>query len=48
MSEPASTAIFQIVKTIMDGPGFMPSFKGKVSDPEALAIAGWLHQRFPQ
>jgi mono/diheme cytochrome c family protein len=37
----------QIVKTIMDGPGFMPSFKDKVSRPEALAIAGWLHQRFP-
>jgi mono/diheme cytochrome c family protein len=38
----------QIVKTIMDGPGLMPSFKDKVSEVEGEAIASWLHQRFPQ
>ena len=37
----------QIVKAIMEGPGLMPSFKGKVTDAEALDLASWLHQRFP-
>jgi len=37
----------KIVTTIMQGPGFMPSFKGKVSDVQAQEIARWLHGRFP-
>jgi cytochrome c551 len=37
----------KIVTTIMKGPGFMPSFKGKVSDAQAQEIARWLHGRFP-
>ena len=38
----------QIVTAIMEGPGFMPSFKGKVSDAQAQEIARWLHGRFPR
>jgi len=37
----------KIVSTIMEGPGFMPSFKGKVRNAQAEEIARWLHGRFP-
>jgi mono/diheme cytochrome c family protein len=37
----------QIVATILEGPGLMPSFKGKVDDADMKAITSWLRQRFP-
>ena len=36
----------QIVTTILEGPGLMPSFKGKVDDADMMAITHWLRQRF--
>jgi mono/diheme cytochrome c family protein len=37
----------EIAKTILEGPGLMPSFKGKVDDADIAAITAWLRQRFP-
>jgi cytochrome c551 len=37
-----------IAKAIDDGPGLMPSFKGKVTSDETAQIIAWLHQRFPR
>jgi len=37
-----------IVKAIAEGPGLMPSFKGKVSEAESRQIAAWLHAKFPK
>jgi cytochrome c551 len=37
-----------IAKTVADGPGLMPSFKGKVSDVEVEQITAWLRARFPR
>jgi cytochrome c551 len=37
-----------IAKAIDDGPGLMPSFKGKISSDETAQIIAWLHQRFPR
>ena len=38
----------QIVTTIQEGPGLMPSFKGKVTPDETAQITAWLRQRFPK
>jgi|HubBroStandDraft_5_1064220.scaffolds.fasta_scaffold253203_2 mono/diheme cytochrome c family protein len=37
-----------VVATILEGPGLMPSFKGKVDDADMKAITRWLRLRFPQ
>jgi hypothetical protein len=37
----------QIVATILEGPGLMPSFEGKVDDADMKAITRWLRLRFP-
>jgi mono/diheme cytochrome c family protein len=38
----------QIVTTIQEGPGLMPSFKGKVDDADMKALTAWLRGRFPK
>jgi mono/diheme cytochrome c family protein len=38
----------EIVTAIQDGPGFMPSFKGKVDDADMKALTAWLRGRFPK
>ena len=38
----------QIVTTILEGPGLMPSFKGKVTPDEVAQITAWLRERFPK
>ena len=38
----------QIAKAIDEGPGLMPSFKGKVTPDETAQIIAWLRQRFPK
>ena len=38
----------QIAQAIDEGPGFMPSFKGKVTPDEVAQITAWLRQRFPK
>jgi len=38
----------EIATTIAEGPGFMPSFRGKVSDAEVGELVAWLRERFPQ
>jgi cytochrome c550 len=38
----------EIAKAIDEGPGFMPSFKGKVTPDETAQITAWLRQRFPK
>jgi len=38
----------QIAKAIDEGPGLMPSFKGKVTPDETAQITAWLRQRFPK
>ena len=38
----------QIATTILEGPGLMPSFKGKVDDADIGVITSWLRLRFPQ
>lgn len=37
-----------IAKAIDEGPGLMPSFKGKVTSEESAQIIAWLRQRFPR
>ncbi len=37
-----------IAKAIDEGPGFMPSFKGKVTPDETAQIIAWLRERFPK
>jgi mono/diheme cytochrome c family protein len=37
-----------IKNTILDGKGFMPSFKGKISDEEIGQITTWLRAAFPK
>ena len=36
-----------IAKAIYEGPGMMPSFKGKIDDQQISAITAWLRGRFP-
>ena len=38
----------EIAKAIDEGPGLMPSFKGKVTSEETAQIIAWLRQRFPK
>jgi mono/diheme cytochrome c family protein len=38
----------EIVAAIEEGPGFMPSFKGKMDDAELKALTAWLRGRFPK
>ena len=38
----------EIVAAIAEGPGFMPSFKGKLDDAEMKALTAWLRGRFPK
>jgi mono/diheme cytochrome c family protein len=38
----------QIAQAIAEGPGFMPSFKDKVTPAEAQLITDWLRKRFPR
>jgi mono/diheme cytochrome c family protein len=38
----------QIAQAIAEGPGFMPSFKDKVSAAEVQQITAWLRKQFPQ
>src|SRR5215831_19336223 len=38
----------QIAQAIADGPGLMPSFKGKVTDAEVQEIIAWLRTKFPK
>lgn len=38
----------EIVTAIQEGPGFMPSFKGKVDDADMKALTAWLRGRFPK
>ena len=38
----------QIAQAIIEGPGFMPSFKDKVTPAEIEQITAWLRQRFPK
>ena len=35
-----------IVKTILEGPGMMPSYKGKIDDQQIAAITAWLRGKF--
>jgi len=37
-----------IAKAIDEGPGLMPSFKGKVTPDEVAQITAWLRERFPK
>jgi mono/diheme cytochrome c family protein len=41
MTDPA------IGRTILDGPGMMPSYKGKINDAQIAQITAWLRARFP-
>ena len=36
-----------IAITINEGPGMMPSYKGKIDDQQIAAITTWLRVRFP-
>jgi mono/diheme cytochrome c family protein len=38
----------EIARAIAEGPGLMPSFKGKVTDTEAAEITAWLRGKFPR
>ncbi len=38
----------QIANAIAEGPGIMPSFKGKLSDADVRDIIAWLRSRFPR
>jgi mono/diheme cytochrome c family protein len=38
----------EIVAAIAEGPGLMPSFKGKLDDAEMKALTAWLRGRFPK
>ena len=37
-----------IAQAIAEGPGLMPSFKGKLSDAEVKEIVAWLRSKFPR
>lgn len=37
----------EIATTIAEGPGLMPSFKGKVDDEEVRQLVAWLRGQFP-
>ena len=37
-----------IAKAIDEGPGLMPSFKGKVTPDEVAQLTAWLRGRFPK
>ena len=41
MTDPA------IARTINEGPGMMPSYKGKINDTQIAQITAWLRTRFP-
>jgi mono/diheme cytochrome c family protein len=41
MTDPA------IARSINDGPGMMPSYKGKIDDAQIAQITAWLRSRFP-
>jgi mono/diheme cytochrome c family protein len=36
-----------IALAIHEGPGMMPSYKGKIDDPQIAQITAWLRGRFP-
>jgi mono/diheme cytochrome c family protein len=36
-----------IAVTIDEGPGMMPSYKGKIDDQQIAAITAWLRKQFP-
>jgi mono/diheme cytochrome c family protein len=36
-----------IAKAILEGPGMMPSYKGKIDDQQIASITAWLRGRFP-
>src|SRR5664279_1510555 len=36
-----------ITKAILEGPGMMPSFKGKIDDQQIAAITAWLRGKYP-
>lgn len=38
----------EIATAIDEGPGLMPSFKGKVTPEEVASITTWLRSRFPK
>ena len=38
----------EIASTISEGPGLMPSFKGKVDDEEVHQLVAWLRSQFPK
>jgi mono/diheme cytochrome c family protein len=38
----------EIAAAIDEGPGMMPSFKGKVTPDEVAGITQWLRSRFPK
>jgi hypothetical protein len=35
-----------IARTINEGPGMMPSYKGKVDDQQMAALTAWLRGKF--
>ncbi len=35
-----------IVRAINEGPGLMPSYKGKLDEQQMAALTGWLRHRF--
>lgn len=36
-----------IARTIYEGPGMMPSYKGKIDDQQIALITAWLRSKFP-
>jgi mono/diheme cytochrome c family protein len=36
-----------LIKTINEGPGRMPGYKGKIDDQQMAALTAWLRGRFP-
>jgi mono/diheme cytochrome c family protein len=38
----------EIASAIDEGPGMMPSFKGKVTEQEVADITSWLRSKFPK
>ncbi len=36
-----------IAKVILEGPGMMPSYQGKIDDQQIAQITAWLRGRFP-
>jgi mono/diheme cytochrome c family protein len=36
-----------VAKAIFEGPGMMPSYKGKIDDQQIAAITAWLRGKYP-